>query len=84
MTTRLEHDFLGEREIENTKYYGVQTLRALENFNITGLTISREPLFIKAFAHVKKAAALANFDCGVLSKEITDAICYACDELLLS
>lgn len=82
MTTRLEHDFLGEREIENTKYYGVQTLRALENFNITGLTISREPLFIKAFAHVKKAAALANFDCGVLSKEVTDAICYACDELL--
>jgi aspartate ammonia-lyase len=82
MTTRLEHDFLGEREIENTKYYGVQTLRALENFNITGLTISREPLFIKAFAHVKKAAALANYDCGVLSKEITDAICYACDELL--
>jgi aspartate ammonia-lyase len=82
MTTRLEHDFLGEREIENTKYYGVQTLRALENFNITGLTISREPLFIKAFAHVKKAAALANFDCGVLNKEITDAICYACDELL--
>lgn len=82
MTTRLEHDFLGEREIENSKYYGVQTLRALENFNITGLPISREPLFIKAFAHVKKAAALANYDCGVLSKEITDAICYACDELL--
>jgi aspartate ammonia-lyase len=82
MTTRLEHDFLGEREIENTKYYGVQTLRALENFNITGLSISREPLFIKAFAHVKKAAALANHDCSVLSKEVTDAICYACDELL--
>lgn len=82
MTTRLEHDFLGEREIENTKYYGVQTLRAVENFNITGLTISREPLFIKAFAHVKKAAALANYDCNVLSKEVTDAICYACDELL--
>jgi aspartate ammonia-lyase len=82
MTTRLEHDFLGEREIEDTKYYGVQTLRAVENFNITGLTISREPLFIKAFAHVKKAAALANYDCNVLSKEVTDAICYACDELL--
>jgi aspartate ammonia-lyase len=82
MITRLEHDFLGEREIENTKYYGVQTLRAVENFNITGLTISREPLFIKAFAHVKKAAALANYDCNVLSKEVTDAICYACDELL--
>lgn len=82
MTTRIEHDFLGERELSNDKFYGVQTLRALENFNITGLAISREPLFIKAFAYVKKAAALANFDCGVLSKEVTDAICFACDELV--
>lgn len=82
MTSRLEHDFLGEREIEDDKFYGVQTLRALENFNITGLPISREPLFIQAFAHVKKAAALANHQCGVLSKEVTDAICYACDQLL--
>lgn len=82
MTKRIEHDFLGEREIDNTLYYGVQTLRALENFNITGLPISREPLFIEAFAHVKKAAALANFDCGVLTKEVTDAIAFACDELL--
>lgn len=82
MTSRLEHDFLGEREIEDEKYYGVQTLRALENFNITGLPISREPLFIQAFAHVKKAAALANHQCEVLSKEVTDAICYACDQLL--
>jgi aspartate ammonia-lyase len=82
MTTRLEHDFLGDKEIENTKYYGVQTLRALENFDITGLPISREPLFIKAFAYVKKAAALANFDSGVLTKEVTDAICFACDQLL--
>lgn len=82
MTKRIEHDFLGEREIDNTLYYGVQTLRALENFNITGLPISREPLFIEAFAYVKKAAALANFDCGVLTKEVTDAIAFACDELL--
>lgn len=82
MTKRLEHDFLGEREIDNTLYYGVQTMRALENFNITGLPISREPLFIEAFAYVKKAAALANHDCGVLTKEVTDAIAFACDELL--
>jgi aspartate ammonia-lyase len=82
MATRLEHDFLGEREIENDKYYGVQTLRALENFSITGLPISREPELIRAFAYVKKAAAMANYDCGVLSKEITEAICYACDQLL--
>lgn len=82
MSKRTEHDFLGERDIEDDKYYGVQTLRALENFNITGLPISREPLLIRAFAHVKKAAALANHDCGVLDKKVTEAICYACDQLL--
>lgn len=82
MTTRLEHDFLGEKSINDNLYYGVQTLRALENFNITGLPISREPELIKAFAYVKKAAALANRDCGVLTDEITKAICFACDALL--
>ncbi|ULQ56817.1 aspartate ammonia-lyase [Flavihumibacter rivuli] len=84
MTTgfRKEHDFLGEKEIPNDKYYGVQTLRALENFDITGIPISKEPLFIKAFGYVKKAAALANHDCGVLNKEVTDAICFAADELI--
>lgn len=82
MTTRLEHDFLGEREIDDARYFGVQTLRAVENFSITGLSISQEPELIKAFAYVKKAAALANRDCGVLGDDITAAICYACDELL--
>ncbi|MES2691556.1 MAG: aspartate ammonia-lyase, partial [Bacteroidota bacterium] len=82
MAVRLEHDFLGERYLENDKYYGVQTLRALENFNITGLPISREPELIKAFAYVKKAAALANHDCGVLDEKVTKAIGFACDELL--
>lgn len=82
MAVRLEHDFLGERYLEDDKYYGVQTLRALENFNITGLPISKEPELIKAFAYVKKAAALANHDCGVLDEKITKAISFACDELL--
>lgn len=82
MTVRLEHDFLGERNLEDDKYYGVQTLRALENFNITGLPISKEPELIRAFAHVKKAAALANYDCGVLDEKVTKAISFACDELL--
>ncbi len=82
MTTRLEHDFLGEREINNAHYYGVQTLRAVENFSITGLSISREPELIKAFAYVKKAAALANRDCKVLDERTTEAICYGCDALL--
>lgn len=80
--TRFEHDFLGEKEIPNSAYYGIQTLRAKENFDITGIPISSEPLFIQAFGYVKKAAALANYDCGVLSKEITDAIVFACDELI--
>ncbi|WP_266203847.1 aspartate ammonia-lyase [Pontibacter kalidii] len=79
---RTEHDFLGEMEIPNSAYYGIQTTRALDNFNITGLPISREPLFIQAFGYVKKAAAMANRDCGVLKPEIADAICKACDKLI--
>ncbi|MFD2248505.1 aspartate ammonia-lyase [Pontibacter ruber] len=81
-TFRKEHDFLGEKEIPNEVYYGIQTLRALENFHITGIPISKEPLFIKAFAQVKKAAALANMDCGVLKPAIAEAICKACDRII--
>lgn len=79
---RKEHDFLGELEIPQDVYYGVQTFRALDNFNITGIPISKEPLFIQAFGYVKKAAALANKDCGVLDSNIAEAICYACDQLI--
>ncbi len=79
---RTEHDFLGEMEIPNEVYYGIQTARALDNFHITGIPISTEPLLIKAFGYVKKAAALANRDCGVLQPEIADAICKACDKLI--
>ncbi|MFN4083357.1 MAG: aspartate ammonia-lyase [Bacteroidia bacterium] len=81
-STRKEHDFLGELDIPDTNYYGIQTFRAKENFNITGLPLYNQPLIIEAFAYVKKAAALANNECGVLNKKIADAICYACDELL--
>jgi aspartate ammonia-lyase len=81
-STRVERDFLGEREISNDCYYGIQTLRAEENFHITGVPISSVPRFIQAFGMVKKAAALANRDCGVLSPTLCDAICYACDELI--
>lgn len=80
--TRKEHDFLGEKEIPNDCYYGVQTLRAKENFDITGIPISKEPLFIKAFGYVKKAAALANKECGVLDEKITEAIVFASDKLI--
>lgn len=84
MTTadfRLEHDFLGEREIPNQAYYGIQTLRALENFAITGIPLSSEPLFVRAFAFVKKAAALANAELGVLPEDIAQAIAAACDRV---
>jgi len=80
--TRTEHDFLGEKEIPNECYYGVQTLRAKENFNITGITLSSEPLLIKAFGFVKKAAAKANNELGVLDNKVTEAICFACDRLI--
>jgi len=80
--TRKEHDFLGELEIPNEVYYGVQTFRAVENFNITGIPISKEPLFIKALGYVKKAAAMANKDCGVLDAKIAEAICYGSDQLI--
>ncbi len=81
-SSRVEHDFLGEREIPDDVYYGVQTLRALENFNITGITQSSQPLFIQAFGYVKKAAAIANRDCGILDAKIAEAIIFACDELI--
>ena len=82
IATRREHDFLGEMDIPNELYYGIQTFRAKENFNITGIPISKEPHFIKALGYVKKAAALANRDCGVLDTKVTEAICYGSDEII--
>ena len=52
---RIEHDFLGEREIPDSAYYGVQTLRGKENFHITGIPISHARSFITAFGFVKNA-----------------------------
>lgn len=80
--TRSEHDLLGDREVPHEYYYGVQTLRALENFNISGVTLNFYPVLIEALAMVKKAAAKANYDLGLLSKPITDAIVQACDEII--
>ena len=57
---RTEHDLLGEKDIPHSAYYGIQTMRALENFPITGVTLSHHPSFIRAFAQVKFAAAEAN------------------------
>ena len=82
MPIRIESDFLGEREIPNDVYYGVQTLRGIENFKITGLPISLEPFFIQAFGYVKKAAAMANRDLGVLDPKVANAIVQACDRII--
>ncbi len=80
-TTRLEHDFLGEMPIPQDVYYGIQTLRALDNFHITGIPIKVEPLFVQALAYVKKGAALANKELGVLDPTIADYIARACDRV---
>jgi aspartate ammonia-lyase len=79
---RREHDSLGEREVPNHAYYGVQTLRAVENFPFSGVHVAHYEHFIRALACVKKAAALANAELGVLDRPIADAIGKACDELL--
>jgi aspartate ammonia-lyase len=79
---RTEHDSLGERELPNGVYYGVQTQRALENFAISGVRLYNFEHMIEALAFVKKAAALANGQLGVLSEPQTKAICDACDEIL--
>lgn len=82
MGTRVEHDFIGELEIADDVYYGIQTFRALQNFNITGDKLSSYPSFIRAFAQVKKAAALANYELNLLDEKKKNAICTACDKLI--
>lgn len=77
---RIEHDFLGDLEVPDDVYYGVQTMRAIENFYITGQKL--DPDFIKALAQVKKAAALANMDTGRLPHEIGDVLVQAADEII--
>ena len=79
---RLEHDFLGEMRIPSDTYYGIQTYRAVENFPISGVSIASFPELIKALGLVKKASAIANMQFGVLPREIGDAICAACDEII--
>jgi len=80
--TRKEHDLLGDRDVPFESYYGVQTLRALENFNISGVSLSAYPLIIEALAMVKMAAAKSNYDLGLLSEPVTNAIVQACEEII--
>ncbi|TDQ56810.1 aspartate ammonia-lyase [Mesocricetibacter intestinalis] len=82
--TRKEVDLLGEREVPADVYWGIHTLRAVENFNISNVTISDVPEFVKGMVMVKKATALANGELGAISESISKAIVAACDEILTS
>jgi aspartate ammonia-lyase len=81
-TYRNEHDLLGDLSVPAEAYYGIQTMRALENFAISGVNLQLFPLFIQALAEVKLAAALANEELGLLSREKTEAITRACREIM--
>ena len=81
-TFRSEHDLLGDRDVPVSAYYGVHTLRALENFPITGIPISVYPDLIRSLAQIKKAAALANQQLGLLDASRSQAIVAACREVI--
>ena len=78
---RSEHDLLGERQLSVDLYYGVQTLRAVENFPITGIPISQYPYLVNALAAVKEGAAEANRELGILDPVVADVIVAACREI---
>jgi len=80
--TRREHDLLGDRDVPADALYGVQTLRAVENFPITGIRLGHFPHLIRALAMVKQAAARANCKLGLLPTEIASAIDRACSEII--
>ena len=79
---RMEKDLLGQKEIPGDAYYGVQTARALENFQLSGVLINHYPGFVEAWAIVKLAAAQANTDVGAMKPERLAAIKKASDEVL--
>ena len=77
---RVEKDSIGSKDVPEDVYYGVQSLRAAENFHITGLNM--HPEIINSLAYIKKAAAITNCEINLLDKKIADAIVKACDEIL--
>lgn len=77
---RSEHDSIGERAVPRDVYYGVQSLRATENFHITGLNMP--PEMIVSMAEIKKASAITNYEIGLLDKKVADAIVRACEEII--
>lgn len=78
---RIESDLIGSREIPANALYGVQTLRGIENFPISKFHLNEYPLFINGLAITKMAAAMANYELGLLTKEQADAIIQACKEI---
>lgn len=80
--TRIEEDLLGTREVPADAYYGIHTLRAIENFYISNNKISDIPEFVRGMVMVKKAAALANRELKAIPGKIADTIIRACDEVL--
>src|SRR5436190_7724862 len=80
--TRTEKDLLGEKQIPADAYYGVQTARALENFQVSGIPTKFYPDYIRAYAIVKLAAARANADVGRMSKEKLGLIEKACQAII--
>lgn len=83
MSFRKEHDLLGELSVPADAYYGIHTVRAVHNFQISGQKISDFPIFVKALAKTKKACAMANTELGTLPTEIANAIIVACDEIIV-
>jgi aspartate ammonia-lyase len=79
---RIEHDFLGDKQIPAQAYWGVHTARAVENFPISGTLLSAMPELIRAFGYVKKATARANLELSVLDDKRAYAIMYACEQLI--
>jgi len=81
MDYRVESDSLGERQVPAEAYYGVQTVRAMENFQVTSIPISHYNRLIQALACIKKAAAVSNLELGLLDQEKSQAIVEACREV---
>ncbi|GAB7024684.1 aspartate ammonia-lyase [Salidesulfovibrio brasiliensis] len=81
-TCRLEHDCIGQLEVPEDAYYGCQTLRAANNYHITGIPISHYPRLIRSLAYIKMACAEANASLGLLDEQIARAIFKACEELV--
>src|SRR5881409_3193709 len=79
--TRRERDLLGERDVPAGALYGIQTLRAIENFCVSGIELREFPTLVAGLASVKESAALANLEMNLIDREIVDAIAQAATEI---